>query len=153
MNDGLVDQIAGMDIREQQNVGVALDLAVRRALMLCSLRIDGQIQRKRSVHDASGDFAFFIHFGQFRSLYGDGHLGIDHLHGGKRSHLRIGNAAGMGYLYGVFDDMYLVLQRGIGHEGHVREEQKLFDAGNIKYAYMGKRMAGPKANLLVENAL
>ena len=51
------------------------------------------------------------------------------------------------------NDMYLVLQGRIGHEGHVREEQKLFDAGNVEHAHMGKRIAGPKAHFLVQNAL
>ena len=59
----------------------------------------------------------------------------------------------MGHLYGIFNDMYLVLQGRIGHEGHVREEQKLFDAGNVEHAHMGKRIAGPKAHFLVQNAL
>ena len=53
VDDGLVDQVACMNVGEEQNIGVALDLAVRRSLMLCGLRVDGKVEGKRSVHDAA----------------------------------------------------------------------------------------------------
>ena len=44
----LVYQVAGVDIREQQDICIALDLTVSSTLMLCSFRINCQIHRQRA---------------------------------------------------------------------------------------------------------
>ena len=121
--------------------------------MFCSLRINGQVEGKRSVNNTAGDLSFLAHLCQLGGLYGYGHFRVNHLNSGQRGYLGGGNAAGMSHFYGIFNNMYLVLQRRVGHECHVGEEQQLVDAGDIEYAYMGKRISGSQANLFVKNTL
>src|SRR5699024_7060357 len=115
----LVADVAGLDIREQQDVGMAGGGAVLGALVGGGLRVDGDVHGQRAVHNAAGDAAVLVHLAQFVGVHGAGHLGVDHLNGGQRGDAGAGDAAGVGHLDGVVDDVDLVLQRGVGDKGHV----------------------------------
>ena len=153
MYQSLVYQVAGVDIREQQDICIALDLAVSSTLMLCSFRINCQIHRQRAIYDTACDLAFFVHLGQLSSFNGNRHLGVYNLNCCQRSNLRTLNTACMYNLYGIFNDMYLIFQGRICHKCNVCQEQQLLNAFYFKTAYVGQRFAGAQTNFLVQNAL
>ena len=153
MDQGLVDQIARVDVGEEQNIRVAHDFAAGGTLVAGGLGVDGQIHAQGAVHDAAGDFALLVHLRQLSGLHGGGHFGVDHLNGGQRGHLGALQAAGVGHLDGVGDDAGLVLQGGIGHEGHVGEEEQLLHALDLEHGHMAQGAAGAQADFLVEHAL
>src|SRR5699024_1862515 len=51
------------------------------------------------------------------------------------------------------DDVDLVLQGGVGHEGDVGQEQQLLDALDLKHRHVGQGLAGAQAHFLVQHAL
>ena len=59
----------------------------------------------------------------------------------------------MGNGDGVLDDMYLILQRRVGHEGDVGQEQQLLNALDLKHSHMRQRIAGAQTDFLVQHAL
>ncbi len=153
MYDGLIYIVARMDIREQQDIGVPLNLTVCGALVLCRLGINGQVQGKGAVHNAAGDLARLAHTGQFRGVHSDGHLGIHHLHRRQRSHLGAGDSAGSGHGYCIVDNIYFVLQSRIGDKSHIRQEQKLVDTRHFENGHMRQRIAGAQTYFLIQYAL
>ena len=59
----------------------------------------------------------------------------------------------MGHFHGIFNNMYLILQRGIGHESDIGKEEKLFNTGDIKNTDMGQSASCAQAHFLVQNTL
>ena len=102
-----INKIAGVDIREKKDIGVALDRPVGCAFMFCRFRINGKIKGKRAVHDTVGDLPVFVHAGEFRRFHGDGHLRIDYFHSGEGSYFRTFDAAGFRDFQCIVNVMYL----------------------------------------------
>ena len=153
MDQGLVDQVAGLNVGEQQDVGMAGGRTVLGALVPCGFGVDGDVHGQGAVHHAAGDLALGVHLAQLVRVHGAGHLGVDHFDSGQRRDLGALHAAGMGHGHGVLDDVDLVLQGGVGHKGHVAQEQQLLDALDLKYGHMGQGLAGAQAHFLVQHAL
>ena len=106
----LVDEVAGLDVGEQQDVGMAGSRAVLGTLVVGSFGIDGDVHGQGAVDDAAGDLALGVHLAQLVGIHGAGHLGVDDLNGGQGSDLGALDAAGMGHGDGVLDDMYFIFQ-------------------------------------------
>ena len=153
MYNGFVYQVARMDIREKQHICIALDLPVGGPFVLCRFCVYGKVKRERSVYDTARNLTLFAHFCQLSRIHRGRHLGIYHLHRCQRRHLGHIHAAGIAHRNRILDDIDLVLQRRIGHEGHICQKQKPVNAGNLKYAYMGQRIACAQAHFLVQHAL
>ena len=82
-----------MDIREQQDICIALDL--RSVAPLC-FAASGSIARsidRGAIYDTACDLAFFVHLGQLSSFNGNRHLGVYNLNCCQRSNLRTLNTA------------------------------------------------------------
>ena len=132
---------------------MACSRAVLGTLVVGSLGINGNVHRKGTVNDTAGDLALGIHLAQLVGIDGAGHLRVDDLNGGQRRDLGALDAAGMGNGDGVLDDMYLILQRRVGHEGDVGQEQQLLNALDLKHSHMRQRVAGAQTDFLVQHAL
>ena len=153
MDQRLVDEVAGLNVGEQQDVRMACSRAVLGTLVVGSLGINGNVHRKGTVNDTAGDLALGVHLAQLVGIDGAGHLRVDDLNSGQGRNLGALDAAGMGNGDGVLDDMYLILQRRVGHEGDVGQEQQLLNALDLKHSHMRQRIAGAQTDFLVQHAL
>ena len=127
--------------------------AVLGTFVVGGFGVDGDIHGQGAVHNAAGDLALGVHLAQFVSIHGAGHLGVDDFNGGQGSNLRALDTAGMGDSDRVLDDMYFILQGGVGHKGNIGQEQQLLNTLDLEHGNMGQGVAGAQADFLIQHAL
>ena len=125
-----------MKIGEDEDVGIAGNLAVHCTFFLGSSREQGDIKRKRSFNYAVFDLSVILHPGKLVRFDRDRHLRVDGLCATHNCSLGIFNAACSCNISRILDDALLFLKCRIRDKSNIRQEQDPVNLGHFNNTYV-----------------
>ena len=143
--------VAGLKVRHHQYLRLAGDGGLD-AFNSGGLRVDGVVERQRSVEQPTGNLAAICHLAQRRGFNGRGNLGRYRFDGRQNRYPRRAETNPHPEIDRILDDVALAIEVGENVDRRVGDEQGLGVSGHIDHEHVADAPVGAQARRFCGNA-